>query len=660
MKINYYCYERKGLWYFRKRIPLKINSKNKAIRISLKKLLGNKGYYNSLLDSSLFLIVNYLNNNLELKFLRGDKLSMEDINNFIKELLLRYKSKAIIKDNDYINNFGSEVEEIENMRFNSLTYQNENNQKVLGHTLEALEREYNMLLEAYETEDEHLIKKKANDIMDRQNIISKDEFKKIPIETKFNFEKALVKLEIEVILRDMKNFKKHTKVEKDNKLEKSLYHVLNRFNNNPEVIKYFEQSNVHLDNWDILIDKFRVSKLTKGQNFRSESIVLKQFREIMDGDRDTIPLRHINKCNLDDINELKNIFKNLPKLDTKELRELNDKYGTLNTIRYLKETKPDYKKLVLTGLNSKIKIIIQFLNEIKLYYPDIYGNLNIDIWRRLSINKNELSAEEKNYNKNNEKTYLDSKDLNKFLLTRYSSEYEPIAGQAKRNFTRHTSASPHIFWSFILAIFTGARSEELAQIKMNDLKKINVNQQTIYYFDIKVSDYSNQSEKNKQTERIIPISKYLIDLGFLNYVQDRFNNKEEYLFTLSLNKDNKRVEFRKSFNIDFKKFFYKEKGDDYKLKVPTFHDLRAHFISKYTKGDANTLKLNNLKKLIGHTPDEIAKDTTLKYYDREPMSIEDKKNLVDNIDFQIAEGYEYIKNLMIEKYNNNILKDLNI
>ena len=42
------------------------------------------------------------------------------------------------------------------------------------------------------------------------------------------------------------------------------------------------------------------------------------------------------------------------------------------------------------------------------------------------------------------------------------------------------------------------------------------------------------------------------------------------------------------------------------------------------------------------------------------MSIEDKKNLVDNIDFQIAEGYEYIKNLMIEKYNNNILKDLNI
>ena len=69
MKINSYCFQKNELWYFRKKIPFLLNKKTPIYRVSLKKLLGKKSYYNSLLNASLFTIANYINNQVELLFL---------------------------------------------------------------------------------------------------------------------------------------------------------------------------------------------------------------------------------------------------------------------------------------------------------------------------------------------------------------------------------------------------------------------------------------------------------------------------------------------------------------------------------------------------------------------------------------------------------------
>lgn len=43
-----------------------------------------------------------------------------------------------------------------------------------------------------------------------------------------------------------------------------------------------------------------------------------------------------------------------------------------------------------------------------------------------------------------------------------------------------------------------------------------------------------------------------------------------------------------------------------------------------------------------------------------PMEIKYSKQLMDNIDLKIDKGYKHIKEMMNEKYNNIILKDITI
>lgn len=661
MKINSYCYERRGMWYFRKKIPFILNKKTPLYRVSLKKLLGKKSYYNSLLNASLFTIANYINNQVELLFLEVENLSLEELNEYVIGLLQKYEERAIIKDNNYIGDIGTEVKEIERLRFNALSYFDEKGTQFGGHTKIALQKELNELKMAYDTDNIGLYRKKARDIINRQNIITQEEISKIPENMIQTFEENLVKKEIEVILQDIANY--------DNLLNKKS--VVNAssdliafLENNPALNKLLGDMNKSLsnqDHWDLLIDKFINGQKQKGRATRTAEIALKQFSEIMLGNEQLgIPKRNLIDVNLEDINDIKDIYKNFPNLAEKTLKEMWREKGILYTIAFTssEKNKGVYKKSLLGGLKAKIKIVLQFLKDIKLYEPEKYGNLNIKLWEKLHIRFDELSKEDQAYNKENQKQYLDSKYINEFLLNRYLEEHEEVPGQAKRNFTRHTTASPHIFWSLALGLFTGARAEELAQLRLRDFEKIVVENETIYYINLQITDPKKQSLKNLASERFIPISNYLIEWGFLNFVQERINEKEDYLFDLTINKDKKRNGFQKNFNEDIK-LFIKKFHPDYKGKLPSFHDLRGHFVSKFLKGKDNDMnKLIEIKKLVGHTKEDLHKDTTITSYFREPLDIQYAKKLVDNMEFKIDKGYKFIKGLMNERYNNIILKDL--
>ena len=674
MKINSYYFEKTNIWYFRKRIPSHLSDKVKIYRRSLLKLLGKKAYYKNLLNGNLLSIANFINNNVEYFFIMKENVVLTEIDEYIKSILYKYQREATNNENgNFLDNIGSNKAEIEQMRFDSLTHYDENGKKFAGHTSEALEKEKDEVIEAYKTDRINVRKKKVNDIISRQPIFSQEEYEKIPDEYLKVFEEALLKIEVDVLDQDIKNYhavhKSYKKplISVKDLTEENLHESIA-----PEIYELIQEKKAqklkaseNRDNWDFLIDQYITKDLkSRTENTkRNAEIALTQFRHIMLGNEKftsedcsykKLTIHDIQS--LEEIEYLKDIFMEFPKLKTNELQTMFREKGMIYTIEFTKKDRETYPKNFLSGLNTKIKTIKKFIEKIKKRDKKKYGNLDIDLWKDLNIHFRDLSKEDQRYNIDNQKLVLMSEDLNKYLFTKYDD-----SKKGKQSFTKHTSSSAHIFWSIMLGIYTGARSEELAQINISrDLKKVLLEEKEIYYFDLHISDHTSQSLKNLSSRRNVPVSDYLIEMGFLNYLDSRIKAKKESLFDLSLNSDNKRKQFPRNFNDSFKLFFNEEHPNEIG-KIPTFHSLRAYFVSRFMKDEKNEARYNfiNLKKLIGHTTEDLHKDVLINSYYREGLEIEFSKKLIDDMDFEIDEGYEKIQTLTKEKYP-NILYTLDI
>jgi len=158
----------------------------------------------------------------------------------------------------------------------------------------------------------------------------------------------------------------------------------------------------------------------------------------------------------------------------------------------------------------------------------------------------------------------------------------------------------------------------------------------------------------------MPIHNDLIEIGFFNYVQGRKALNADYLFDLKINQDKKRKEFQRSFNDDIKKYI--------KIAYPTldnyrysFHGLRSHFISRFLKNQiifksveeleerASLSELIELKKLVGHASKKVENDITITTYFKEDLALLGAKRKINEIDFLIKEGYEVVRELMLQK-----------
>ncbi|MNZ30736.1 Phage integrase family protein [compost metagenome] len=78
-------------------------------------------------------------------------------------------------------------------------------------------------------------------------------------------------------------------------------------------------------------------------------------------------------------------------------------------------------------------------------------------------------------------------------------------------------AHPYRFWLMPLGLFTGARLNELCQLRVHDVIK------DFYGVDlISINDNGfKKSLKNEQSRREIPISSRLVEMGFLEFVEER-------------------------------------------------------------------------------------------------------------------------------------------
>lgn len=672
-----YIYKREGSIYFRKKI-----NNNEIYRSSLKKLLGKKLYYKLLSKSSMNGFIEFLNNSIN-DFIAQQDRSLNDVTEFVKNLLKKYRETVLVNEteNDFLDNFGSVKSQIEEERFKALDYYTEDGSRISGHTIQALERERALLVHAYDSNNISNLTEAVNKILTRQNIITREELDQIPDNLRKSFFEALIKVELQVLDNDIKNYQRNTAYSTPVSDQNSGYSSFSDRKNKTllDAIEqqFFINKNINIDlidYWDQLIADYTISRETEGiskANIRKILPDLYQFRDIMLGNEAYgIKRKYIRDMNdINDLVEIKELFMYIPNLNFGKIKTIKNK-GTLFLIVYAKDAlkkahennKPveDYgvKMLAIGGLTTKLKTVkyfLKFLESNKMYK----NKINFDMWDKLTITEKSLPVELKKENSKKVEIPMKSVYLNNFLKQKYQNDAQGI-----KNFKVHTGSSPHIFWSFVLAIFTGARPEELAQLKLKDFYRMKIGNEYYYYFKIRVTDFEEQSVKTKNSIRTVPLHKSIIELGFLNYFKRRMKLKSDWLFSLNKDSDGKRKEFTKSFTSNFKKWFVANYPEEIGV-IPTFYDLRSHFMTKFLQNtDIDTrYTRTNLKKLVGHaTGYTNGKDVTDDNYFKEGLELQSAYEMVMSIDFKINEGYAALKEFVDNKeyFPEEVLLDLKL
>jgi integrase len=88
---------------------------------------------------------------------------------------------------------------------------------------------------------------------------------------------------------------------------------------------------------------------------------------------------------------------------------------------------------------------------------------------------------------------------------------------------RGQTRSPYMFWLPVIGLHTGARIEELAGLRLEDVKQ----EGDVWVLDINVK---HRRLKNKSSIRQIAIHPTVLELGFLDYVERRRKQGHAYLF----------------------------------------------------------------------------------------------------------------------------------
>lgn len=160
---------------------------------------------------------------------------------------------------------------------------------------------------------------------------------------------------------------------------------------------------------------------------------------------------------------------------------------------------------------------------------------------------------------------FNSEELNKF---------EAFAMQTKRAWQK---------WSLLLAMYTGARRTEIYQLRKSDIRK----EGDINYILV-TDEHESQRLKTGNAKRRIPIHKRLIELGFLDYVE---NTDERILYEITS---------AESITSWFARLITK-------LDIPSvneldemrsFHSFRHTFISNIRNNHSFDLAL--LQQVVGH------------------------------------------------------------
>jgi integrase len=103
----------------------------------------------------------------------------------------------------------------------------------------------------------------------------------------------------------------------------------------------------------------------------------------------------------------------------------------------------------------------------------------------------------------------------------------------------HRHETPHKFWVPALAVYTGARAEELCQLRTEDVVEIDgVKCLNLTRFDARGRAVKEKRFKNRNSERIVPIHDELLASGFMEFVESAAHDQRLFPALMPSSKGN--------------------------------------------------------------------------------------------------------------------------
>lgn len=183
------------------------------------------------------------------------------------------------------------------------------------------------------------------------------------------------------------------------------------------------------------------------------------------------------------------------------------------------------------------------------------------------------------------------------------------------------------FWGPILALYTGARLEEIGSLHLNDF------QEHEGVWCISINDEGDKELKNGTSKRIVPLHPYLIDsLGIIRRVERlRASNKKRFFADLKKSSDRYGTYLGRWFN------------ERYKVSVGVtdkeFHSFRHTFSTVLSHSGISD---HSLKALLGHAEDSITFGTYVKRGTPQKLLTDLKDHLNYGINLDHLKGSRWI------------------
>ena len=164
---------------------------------------------------------------------------------------------------------------------------------------------------------------------------------------------------------------------------------------------------------------------------------------------------------------------------------------------------------------------------------------------------------------------------------------------------------PHRFWGPILGLFTGARSNELAQLRLVDF----VDEGGLKCIQITHDPAGGTRTKNAASKRTLPLHPKLFEIGLQDYLDDlKALGFDELFPNLPIDKQGKREKY---LSRDFNELHLKNLGI-WKPRQKVFHSFRDTATQAMTDAEVKDFFIDSW---LGHS----TKTITDKHYRRKPL-----------------------------------------
>lgn len=207
------------------------------------------------------------------------------------------------------------------------------------------------------------------------------------------------------------------------------------------------------------------------------------------------------------------------------------------------------------------------------------------------------------------------------------------------------------YWVPLIAAFTGARVNEIAQLQPGDVKQ---DDEGLWYFDITDDDDSKKTLKTAQSKRIIPLHQVLLNLKLVEYVKSKQAEGAANLFDITPERADRHGRApARWFNAEYLR-------DYLHIEDPavSFHSFRHRFITSMhqaifdasdVKGEliASTTPALILRRMVGHSDMSLmtagrSKDVHTDTYTG-ALSVKSMKKVIDLLQYPGVRFWEYIE-----------------